>query len=78
MTDAQNDALRRIVDIMREHFDSGIVTVIAEDDESTEGDDEIHCGWHGGYANAYGLLELGKLQMLNERKQNYGREQPGL
>jgi len=72
VTQAQSDALERITDIMLEHFNSGITTVVCDQDDESR-DEEIHCSWHGGYANAFGLLELGKLQMLSEREQNYGR-----
>lgn len=74
MTSAQKQQLDRIVDIMREHFETGIVVVECDDTESPSGDAELHVAWHGGFANGYGLLGLGKFQMMNERDQNYGRE----
>ena len=57
MTTAQNQALNQIQEIMREHFQAGIITVIGE----IEGEDkkeDIQSSWHGGSATAYGLLTL--------------------
>jgi hypothetical protein len=73
MTDAQKDAIKKITDLMREHFDQGIASLVCEDSDD-ERDQEVHVTWHGSFASAYGLLELGKLQMISEREQNYGRE----
>jgi len=42
--------------------------VTAEQDDKN---DEIRAQWHGGYAAAYGLLELGKIQMIHDRETGY-------
>ena len=77
MTDAQKDTLAKINDLMREHFNSGVLAVVCCEIETDDSNDEIHVAWTGGYANAYGLLELGKLQMVADRLNNYGRDRDG-
>lgn len=65
MTAAQKDALERLLDILREHFEGGVVVVQTENESAN---DEIQVSWHGGYANACGLLDLGKARIVEERQ----------
>jgi hypothetical protein len=58
MTPAQDDAFKRIDEIMREHFEAGVIVVKGEHTDKTE---DIRSTWHGGYATSIGLLEMGKL-----------------
>lgn len=52
MTDAQNEAIQKIHDILREHFDAGLVIVESTDDDNVY---ERELGWHGGISTALGL-----------------------
>lgn len=67
ITDAQQNALQQIEDLMREHFDAGIAVLRAEEEE----DDLVentNVVWHGGFAHAVGLLLVGRKKMFKERK----------
>ena len=55
MTPAQQDAIRRILDIMSEHFETGLVAVECELDDKTS---EVQCVCHGRYTAVVGLSEL--------------------
>lgn len=56
MTPAQEDALNKLQDIVREHFDSGIIIV--------ESDDTREMFWHGGISNAIGQCEVAKIRLI--------------
>lgn len=58
MTNAQEQALKLIEEVLREHFVAGVCVVSAE----TEKDDEedIRATYHGGLAAAVGLCDLGR------------------
>lgn len=61
MTPAQEEAFNKIEDIMREHFESAVFVVSGETGD--DGSNVIRCGWHGGYATAIGLLNLGDFEV---------------
>lgn len=65
MTEAQQQAFERIEEIMREHFGAGVILVQAESPESDRSS-VVTTTWHGGYATAIGLLELGKMRVWNK------------
>lgn len=69
MTDAQQNALQQIEDLMREHFDAGVAVLRAEEetDDLVENSQVV---WHGGFAHAIGLLEVGKKKMFKARRKN--------
>ncbi len=54
MTEAQNAAVAKIKDIMREHFEAGVLIVNADDD--TDDGDETRVAYHGGFVMAMGLV----------------------
>ncbi len=71
MTEAQEQAAERLLEIMREHFSAGVVVLCAnteDHDVECEKGEDIRCYWSGGYASAVGLLEIGKQQTLGARK----------
>jgi hypothetical protein len=65
MTNAQRDAIEKIRDIMREHFDAGlaVLTTDTENDEITA----TELIFHGGYDRGIGLAEIGKIRLLNRQ-----------
>lgn len=70
MTQAQETAIRQIQEIMREHFDAGIVILQGEaqtDEDTTQEQADkstsIQYLFHGGYATAIGLVELAKIHV---------------
>lgn len=69
MTAPQEEAIKRIVDIMREHFSSGVVVVegdvVGDDKAST-----TECCYHGGFPNAIGLCEVGKMRIWLKRQKD--------
>ena len=71
MTTAQENAMERIEEIMREHFSSGVLVVQGDVLDNDKAED-IRSTWHGGYATSLGLLEMGKLHVWN--KSNGGAE----
>lgn len=60
MNTAQKEALEKIHQLIREHFDCGIVFVEIEDDK---GKDEREFGWHGGISRAIGLCRVAQYRM---------------
>ncbi len=66
MTKAQEDAVGRIMDISREHFEAGVMVFNAEYDDHHN---DIRCVWHGGYASAMGLLTIGKIKAWDTQKE---------
>lgn len=60
MTPAQDDALKQILDIMREHFDAGLIVVEGENGDNHT---EVQSAYHGNYPTAIGLAELAKLHV---------------
>ena len=62
---SQDDALNRILDTMREHFESGVIILEAEG--STENSNITVALYHGGYVNAVGLTHIARHQFLNDR-----------
>lgn len=63
MTPAQNEALARIQDMMREHFDAGVCVVAAD----LEGDVKkcaIETVFNGRISEAVGLCDLGRDQLF--------------
>jgi len=73
MTDAQKDALNRISDILREHFQSGICVVGVETEDGRY--EQTFHTMHGGMAQGIGLLELGKMGIY--RNLGNVRREPG-
>ena len=63
-TDAQEEALQRAIQIIREHFEGGVIVVTANDSEDEETAQVIlDYAWHGGGAQAIGLLDLARDRM---------------
>lgn len=60
LTDAQLEAANRAKEILGEHFEAALIIVSAEVSESTESQ---HCFYHGGYATARGLADIGRDQL---------------
>lgn len=63
MTDAQTEALDKIRDIIREHFESGIVVV--------EGEEERELQWHGGITTAIGLCNVASDRLMMHVRKAY-------
>lgn len=66
MTQAQEEVKLQIEHLMREHFDSG-VAVLCTEDEKNDLLEETDVVWHGGFAQALGLLRVADTR-LRERK----------
>lgn len=67
MTDAQNQALDRITELMREHFDAAVF--VFETDSRVDDDPkllDLSYRNSGTFSQAIGLLEYGKHRMLNQ------------
>ena len=67
MTEAQQAALQQIEDLMREHFDAGVAVLRAEE-ETNDIMENTDIVWHGGFAHAIGLLEVGKKKMFKAKR----------
>ena len=65
MTQAQQDAFCKIEELMREHFEAGVLVIETVNDDRKH---ETRSTWHGGYAVSLGLLELGKLQVWDKTR----------
>lgn len=63
MTDAQTEALEKISQIIREHFESGIIVVVGENEREMQ--------WHGGIASAIGLCTIAKDRLLVHARDGY-------
>lgn len=68
-TPAQNMAIERIADILREHFDGGLVAVVADADDHREISTVF---WHGGGMRAMGLAVEAKLKLLQRNRHVVG------
>lgn len=78
MTAAQEEALKRIMEISREHFDASVFVALGEvtkEEGEAEGINPDKAGdhqyvYHGGAAASIGLLEMAKIHIykrgLNE------------
>lgn len=62
LTEAQKDAMRRISDILREHFVAGICVISVEVDDGMN--EQTFHTMHGGMARGIGLLDLGKMAII--------------
>lgn len=65
MTDAQNNAIKQLRDIVREHFDASVIIVQGDAVDVPDPDKvvDIEYIFHGGYASSIGLLELAKIHV---------------
>lgn len=71
MTAAQESAIKRIMEISREHFEASVFVAIGDpdvDEAKAEGKDPDKCAdhqyvYHGGAAASLGLLEMAKLHI---------------
>lgn len=63
MTPAQQDALEKIRELFREHFESGVVVCVTDDERETI--------YHGGIDVAVGLLEITKDRLLMRIREGY-------
>lgn len=61
MTDAQEQILSKVNELLREHFTASLLTVQCEVDDNREGERTY---WHGGYATGVGLAALTHKKML--------------
>lgn len=75
MTAAQNQALNQITEIMREHFEAGVVLAIGDVDPETPdlppGFDVTKASdhaftYHGGKAACIGLMEMGRIKVWQD------------
>jgi len=67
MTTAQSEALEQVKHLIREHFESGLVAVTGEIEESDHHDD-TEILWHGGYARALGLCQIARKRIQKAGK----------
>lgn len=72
MTTAQEDAIKRIDDILQEHFIAAVLVVEAERDDKTV---YHQTTFHGGHASALGLLEIGNRAIHQGRKRSDENEE---
>ena len=69
MTEAQDQAFKRVMEIAREHFTASVF--IAEGDyvdpdksqEVLDQHSDIECAFHGGFAASIGLTQVGQLRI---------------
>jgi hypothetical protein len=66
MTDAQDQALDKVHDILKEHFTGSVVVVECEIDDKLE---SVNCLYAGGFAKSLGLLKVGESRIWNDRRQ---------
>lgn len=64
MTQAQEQAITRILEIAREHFEASLIVVETENDDNTDTRETIY---HGGVSRAIGLAVLAQDRL---RQQN--------
>lgn len=67
LTDAQEDARKRVMQILEEHFDCGVLIlgVVKESDRNTaEANDSSELSFFGGHFTALGLIETAKVRLL--------------
>ena len=69
LTPAQNEARKRAIELLSEHFDSWVLLVETELDEPVpeEGLRTFWCGAYQGNSAAIGLMEKYKHQMLHDK-----------
>jgi hypothetical protein len=70
MTPAQEEAFNHCEEIMREHF-SAAVLIVEGEIPGSDTSAEIRCTFHGGFAASVGLLEIGKLNVWREKKDEF-------
>lgn len=63
MTEAQKQTLEKIHELIREHFDAGVVIVETDTEDEKKGEDR-EIGWHGGITRAVGLCKIAELRFL--------------
>lgn len=63
MTDIQEQVLRRVDDLLREHFEAAVVMVQTFSGEN-DTDEENLGQFHGGVATVLGLLEIARMRQL--------------
>lgn len=63
MTPAQQDALKRVLDLLSEHFDAALIIVSADCEDRTS---VVQHAYHGSFSTAVGLAELGKLNIYKQ------------
>jgi hypothetical protein len=68
MNVAQLDAIERVLDIMREHFDAGVVVLTSDIEAPNSGEEKTatEIAWHGGKDRAIGLLKIGEFRILRK------------
>jgi hypothetical protein len=67
-TDAQNEALIQVRDILTEHFESAVLIISTEVEDKQ---DALDIFWHGGFASALGLLDFGRDEIKLRQKDKY-------
>ena len=66
LSDAQEQALVKVADLLSEHFDSSLIIVSTELEVDGQTVDCEQMGWNGGYINAIGLAEYALHRLLND------------
>ena len=64
MTTAQSQAIDKVMDIMREHFEAGVLCVLTEEENEGEGDAMLY---HGGRMTCLGLIQSSGDRLLTEK-----------
>lgn len=71
MTDAQKTAADKIHDLMVEHFDGAVLVLQYEGGREDDTDvDAVKVDYTSGYAQAVGLLVIGKNYLLGNRQED--------
>lgn len=77
MTDAQENAMTRINDILKEHFDASVVIVMGDavpteeiTQQEADGCRDHEFAYHGGWATCLGLVEMLKFKIYKEGTAN--------
>lgn len=68
-TKAQEDAMEKVYDILKEHFDASVFAVVT-DIESTDGQEVNTIYWHGGRVRALGLSHLAIHKLTNKMSED--------
>ncbi len=70
-TPAQEEAIEKVYDILREHFEGSVFAVVANSEDSDS--EEISTVYfHGGRMQAIGLVTMAQVKILNKEPDRTG------
>lgn len=63
MTEIQEQTLRTVTALLKEHFEAGVIILETEDLDLNS---EREIRWHGGFSRCLGLLGIATIRMLEK------------